>query len=698
MAEYSANLTPIYRISKFLDRLVHGTDAPEPVFRIECYLAKLAGRDVEIPEPIYRIEFYLARLCGMDVEIPVPIYRAEFYLAKLCGEEVTPPEVIYRISHWLADWAETGGTGSYYTLTGSTPLTLPHSLAAAIKSLIRYGSLTQTPAPTPDAPVWPSINNGTVRMVRPSGLPVRYQMVEWLTVTSPSKRITITGFKTKSTQELECKWYRSAQINCYLYASDASSSLTTNTTAYLATTNGTWRFDGRAAGFSAPVETICTSIQNKDGVWINGSKVGSYGDAGDFVSTNDLYLLNGSGSADVRLYYLKVSESGNLVLDLVPVRDNVSGTYGVYDKVNGAYYTNAEATFEVGADVEDAPYVTIDGTPEVLSVGGRNLANPALVDGEGWYIVSGKIANSAAANRTIVFPCKPNTTYSWWHCDGVGGMRAFESDTATPTVGDTAAWAVGSPAYKAANVVTTYTTSATAKYLIIDYSRRDSSSTRTHDEQFADFMLVEGAVSEALPYEPYRAPQTATVPDLFAVGDYKDEADIISGVVTRRVGKVALTSDLPWFKVTGQTGLFGVPVADGKWAANQLAVSSHYAGTVATNASMPDNTIKATHASTLAPNRISIYVKDTTHGTSLDTFKAWLDAAGVIAIFPLVTPVTESITPQALRTVDGATVVDSSAGSVEVTAEYRASEEPSSASGLMMARPESEDGGAADGS
>lgn len=556
--------------------------------------------------------------------------------------------------------------GVWTTVTATTPFSVQNALKSKMQSLIQYGKMVQNGTPTPDAPVWPSINNGTVRMMRPSGLPLRYQMVEWLTVTSPSKRITITGFKTKSTQEFECKWYRSAQINCYLYASDASSSLTTNTTAYLATTNGIWRFDGRAAGFSAPVETICTSIQNKDGVWINGSKVGSYGDAGDFVSTNDLYLLNGSGSADVRLYYLKVSESGNLVLDLVPVRDNVSGTYGVYDKVNGAYYTNAEATFEVGADVEDAPYVTIDGTPEVLSVGGRNLANPALVDGEGWYIVSGKIANSAAANRTIVFPCKPNTTYSWWHCDGVGGMRAFESDTATPTVGDTAAWAVGSPAYKAANVVTTYTTRATAKYLIIDYSRRDSSSTRTHGEQFADFMLVEGAVSEALPYEPYRAPQTATVPDLYAVGDYRDEVDIISGTVTRRVGCKVLDGTEAWTASGAPRYVLTIPeMAVLSRRTEGLCTHFDYAGSGANEGTY-----------FLTTSRRFFVHTNFESSADLKAFLAAQYAAGtpVIVWYPLAPPVTESITPQELSTVKGNNVIDATSdiAPFDVSVTYRA--------------------------
>lgn len=436
-----------------------------------------------------------------------------------------------------------GGAEEWVTVSGTAPLALPNAAMKAIARLIQYGKVEQDGTPTPDAPVWPVINNGTVGMARPSGLPLRYQMVEWLTVASPSNRITITGFKTNTNQEFECKWYRSAQINCYLYASDASSSLTTNTTAYLATANGLWRFDGRAAGFSAPVETICTSIQNKYGIWINGSKVGSYGEADNFVSTNDLYLLNGAGSANVRFYYLKVRENGNVVLDLVPVRDNVAGTYGVYDKVNGLFYTNADVTFAVGADVEDALYPVVIGTPETLTVAG----------------------------------------------------------------------------------------------------------------------------------------QTATVPDLYAVGNYKDEYDVISGQITRRVGIKVLDGTEDWFAAKGYTDLYGVPVADGVFSANQLAISTHYAGTTAVNNVMATNTTKATHASILAPGKISVYIKDTVNGTSLEDWKAYLAsqyAAGtpVIVLYPLEQPTTEQVAAQPLNTVAGNNVISVTAevDGIELEAKYAA--------------------------
>lgn len=543
--------------------------------------------------------------------------------------------------------------GVWTTVTATTPFSVQNALKSKMQSLIQYGKMVQNGTPTPDAPVWPSINNGTVRMVRPSGLPVRYQMVEWLTVTSPSKRITITGFKTKSTQEFECKWYRSAQINCYLYASDASSSLTTNTTAYLATTNGTWRFDGRAAGFSAPVETICTSIQNKDGVWINGSKVGSYGDAGDFVSTNDLYLLNGSGSADVRLYYLKVSESGNLVLDLVPVRDNVSGTYGVYDKVNGAYYTNAEATFEVGADVEDAPYVTIDGTPEVLTVGGFSaLTDADIVDGYSLNSNTGaRQTNSNRCYTSLGFFPKGKTVIVRAKFTSIGGYLLQYREDSPTTYNHLGSVAMGA---------------------IEDigggwYQR---SATSTEDAWLYVQCTANMATSLAAEWSVLRTAQTAAVPDLYAVGDYKDEVDIISGVVTRNVG-MKVVDGTENFNTTNGTFYCGV---DRKME-NTMVVCSHFDGDVAPStgtANLPDLSVKG------HPSNARIYFRYNAITTVAD-FKAFLAAqyaAGtpVIVWYPLATPVTESITPQELSTVKGANVIDATSdiAPFDVSVTYRA--------------------------
>lgn len=53
--------------------------APEPLTRYQIYLAKIAGRNIEIPYPETRLEYFLAKAAGMDISTPVPITKEEIY-------------------------------------------------------------------------------------------------------------------------------------------------------------------------------------------------------------------------------------------------------------------------------------------------------------------------------------------------------------------------------------------------------------------------------------------------------------------------------------------------------------------------------------------------------------------------------------------------------------------------------------------
>jgi len=110
-------LTPIFRIEKFLDAIINNTTPPEPMFRVEYFLAKIGGADVVTPEPMFRIEKYLAKILGEDVEIPEPMFRTEFWLAKKCGEDVETPDPAFRVEYYLEEWCG-GSAPTYQTITG----------------------------------------------------------------------------------------------------------------------------------------------------------------------------------------------------------------------------------------------------------------------------------------------------------------------------------------------------------------------------------------------------------------------------------------------------------------------------------------------------------------------------------------------------------------------------------------------------
>lgn len=682
MADYSANLTPIYRISKFLDRLVHDTDAPEPVYRIEFYLAKLAGQDVEIPEPIYRIEFYLAKLCGMDVEIPVPIYRAEFYLAKLCGEEVTPPDVIYRISHWLADWAEAGGGGSYYTLTGTLPLTLPHSLPAAIRSLVRTGAMTQTPAPTPDAPVYPVINNGTVQMVDDE-LPAGYKRLTGLKLENARfvTNIFLTGAST-------LRFSASGKSGNWIGAF-SSSSADDNYSFYATTNSGGkyLRYDGETYNSSIVNDTRYDIAITPTG--ITGNRTPSTWAQADFACSVPLCI---GAIAPTQTPGQEVSFYGSIFADdaeIIPVERESDGVLGYF--VNGAFLTDTNRGIVTSLGYDNSHLVPrVVGDTEVLTVSGKNLLKLPTFDE---LTSAGQVVNY----WNVPIKLQPNTTYylSAHYLNGYTsvGKTIYVLLTTDPAANST----YKRIAHKTAGISNGEIVTGDSGYL---YLRVNGGVARADYEEMLENTETQLELgTEATAYEPYKEPQTASVVDLYAVGDYRDEVDVVSGTVTRNVGMHVFDGTENFVSLSGNRLAF---VMSGTFRNRGGCVCTHFPG-----ASGPsDTTLNTVYAwgVNMGGDKPAIWFRTTDYTAStLKTLCAEQFAAGtpLIAWFVLQEPTTKSVTPQALRTQDGTTVVSSSAGSVGATVEYKASQEPTTAepaNGLMMAAPESEDGGAADGS
>lgn len=160
--------------------------------------------------------------------------------------------------------------------------------------------------------------------------------------------------------------------------------------------------------------------------------------------------------------------------------------------------------------------------------------------------------------------------------------------------------------------------------------------------------------------------QSATVPDLYAVGDYKDEAEIIGGGVTRKVGMKVLDGTENW--TLNGTMRYVLTISDMATLSGRtegLCTHFDYAGSSAN---------EGTYFLTSA-RRMFVH----TDFETVADWKAYLAAqyaAGmpVIVWYPLTEPVTEQTTPQSLRTVAGDNTVNvtSEVGEVELDATYMA--------------------------
>ena len=89
---------------------------------------------------------------------------------------------------------------------------------------------------------------------------------------------------------------------------------------------------------------------------INGSTASTI-PYGAFQCEYNLFLFNNNNAgaagagASFSIYSCKIYDNGTLVRDFVPAR-NSSGTLGLYDTVNGTFYTNqGSGTFTAGADI-----------------------------------------------------------------------------------------------------------------------------------------------------------------------------------------------------------------------------------------------------------------------------------------------------------------------------------------------------------
>ena len=159
--------------------------------------------------------------------------------------------------------------------------------------------------------------------------------------------------------------------------------------------------------------------------------------------------------------------------------------------------------------------------------------------------------------------------------------------------------------------------------------------------------------------------QTASVPMLLSVGDYKDEAELISGSIERNVGVILYdgSGDENWSRLG--TNAFAVTNSIKK-VGKYAMLCSHYVYTAATSARCSSGEFGCS-SGTLR----SVYFKNELYDT-VEDWRAALAADPIIVIYPLATETTEQTTAHHLSTHQGTNIVDSTANvsPLEAKVEY----------------------------
>lgn len=182
-------------------------------------------------------------------------------------------------------------------------------------------------------------------------------------------------------------------------------------------------------------------------------------------------------------------------------------------------------------------------------------------------------------------------------------------------------------------------------------------TTSGYDNTYYDELFVDGT-SEIITL----GQQNANAENLFAVGGYKDEQDIISGNIVRKTGIMILDGETELENGSGfsNDGRVHFYIGYSSILNNEtrIASSTHFASTDIYGLSMPNNTIIG-YFDSIKNYRIEI---KNTNWTTLSDYVNFMKAqyeAGtpVIIIYPLADEITEQVTPQPLDTEEGDNVI-----------------------------------------
>lgn len=168
------------------------------------------------------------------------------------------------------------------------------------------------------------------------------------------------------------------------------------------------------------------------------------------------------------------------------------------------------------------------------------------------------------------------------------------------------------------------------------------------------------------PYEPYKG-QTATIPDhpLMSFGSATDTINPLTGDGLQTWGKIEFDGSEQWIAPTGSYANYTYCVAiTGKALGHQTSICSHHQNVnqaFSVNVGKPG--MYCDH-----PSNTNVYF--VSEKPTLDDFKSWLTeqkAAGtpVTLWYQLAQPTTYQVTPAALRSYDGVTIITVSGASGE---------------------------------
>lgn len=278
-------------------------------------------------------------------------------------------DVLGLLTAWGMHFSEGGGSGSWTTLSGATPLTLANAVASAIKRLVQFGLATQESEPTPSTPVDIMCNNGALKLVDdelPQGYrritEIRFDGNTWYETEESltgDDDVTMTLANTSSTGQNVFGSYNGTaegRVNFSLFIYGANS-----------TSNSYFRYGGQLVRprYGSGKRTITFGKSGTSGFDTNVSVT-----ATTFTTPANTYigmLPNSTSPA------FTGSIIGDIVvgtrLKWIPCERASDGSIGYYETHSGTFTAPSGTGAPTKGDYDGSHYtLQIVGTPETLSV------------------------------------------------------------------------------------------------------------------------------------------------------------------------------------------------------------------------------------------------------------------------------------------------------------------------------------------
>ena len=300
--------------------------------------------------------------------------------------------------------------------------------------------------------------------------------------------------------------------------------------------------------------------------------------------------------------------------------------------------------------------VIAEGTPETVTITGKNLLDINKTSGAGYLNTSGELVPFNNYYCSDYIEIKPSTIYTYTEtmksADKDNFIRfCFYDSNKTfipPRQGDT-------PTTEAKTYTYKITSPVNAKYIRI-----------SSNSDFVKGQLEEGI--RPTKYEEYY--QASFAPeDLLKLSDYQDVQNVLDGVVTKNVGVKVLDGTEGWTRYG--TGRFAMPLIGSKKQDKQEApFATHFVGTSHDNVPVKDGYVSVFNGS-VAPTSGALGINYQAT-PEVEQFKQWLAdqyAAGtpVIVVYPLANTVEETVESRDV-------FITSGTNTIERNSEYVASD------------------------